>query len=100
MSKNALVRITESSAARAHESSRRAPRGTMASIPDINGGERSCETKWRVRSMARLSEGDVGVVLSALQLAFCSILLTSGYLACSDDGAKAPLSELYCIKLG
>jgi hypothetical protein len=50
--------------------------------------------------MARLSEGDVGMVLSALQLAFCSILVTSGDLACSDDGSKTPLSELYCFKVG
>jgi hypothetical protein len=72
----------------------------MAFIPDINGGERRSETKWRGRSMARISEGDVGVVLSALQLAFCSILVTSGDLACSDEGAKTPSSELYCIKVG
>jgi hypothetical protein len=79
---------------------RRALRGAMASIPDINGGERSSETKWSRRSMARLPEEDVGVVLSAFQLAFCSILVTFGHLADSDDGAKTLLSELCYIKVG
>jgi hypothetical protein len=60
--KRTLVGVAELSATRAHESSRRALCGTMASIPGINGSERRSETKWRGQSMARLPEEDVGVV--------------------------------------
>jgi hypothetical protein len=98
--KRTLVGVTESSATRAHESSRRALCGTMASILGINGSERRSETKWKGRSMARLPEEDVGVVLSSFQLAVCSIFVTFGHLVNSDDGPKTPLSELYYIKVG